>query len=226
VTHSPHPVLSRLDHSLLAPTVTRAELERGCQDALELGVAALCIVPYFVPFAAAALRGSGVRTCTVVGFPHGNISAEQKLREAELALGRGAHEIDVVVNLSQVLSDDWPEVETEIGALTMLTHQAGARLKWILETCYLGDARIERLCTIASEHRVDWVKTSTGFGSAGATVEHVGLLRRSCPLTVEVKASGGIRTLAEVERYLRLGASRIGTSRTTQIAAELAAAGR
>ena len=214
-------LLAALDHSLLAPTTTEAELEDGAHDALRLGVAAYCMLPYFVPRARALLRSSRVKTCTVVGFPHGAMSPRAKRRECETALEDGAEEIDAVINVSAVLSEHWSRVDDEIGNLTRACHQAGAKIKWIFETCYLTDAQIVRLCSMCASHEVDWVKTSTGFGSGGATAAHVRLMKESSPPTMQVKASGGIRTLEEARHYLELGASRIGTSRTLAIAEQL-----
>lgn len=206
--------LHHLDHSLLAPTATEAELEAAARTALELEVAALCIVPYFVPRAAELLRGSDVRVCTVISFPHGNSATAAKLREAELALSDGATELDVVVNVSRVRSGSWGEVDSEIQRLTRLTQDGGGRIKWIFETSALRDEEKIRLCQLCAAAGADWVKTSTGFGAHGATPGDVELLRRHSPPEVQVKASGGITTYAEVERYLALGASRIGTSRS------------
>lgn len=217
--------LAHLDHSLLSPGASWTELEAAAQEAIELGVAALCILPWFVPRAVELLRGTAVATCTVVAFPHGATSTTAKLREAEVALEAGAAELDLVVNLSLVRSSRWGEVETELAQLNQLAHQAGAKTKWILETAALDDETIRRLCLVATEHGADWVKTSTGFGPGGATAAHVALLRESCPPRVQVKASGGIRSLSEVEHYLELGASRVGTSRSGDIARELRARG-
>lgn len=212
--------LAFLDHSLLAPTVTHAELERACQIALEFQVAALCIIPSFVPEAAQRLQGSSVRVCTVIGFPFGYQSTHTKRREVEVALDEGAVELDIVVHVSRVLSGDWQPVEEEIAQLTSLIHARKAQVKWIFETAALSVEQKIRLCAICADAGVDWVKTSTGFGPGGATPEDVALLRKHSPASVQVKASGGIRTLAEVQNYLALGATRIGTSRTELLSAE------
>jgi deoxyribose-phosphate aldolase len=214
-------VFRYLDHSLLSPAAKHDELEAAAAVALRLDVAALCILPYFVARARQLLSSSSVKTCTVVSFPHGSLGTAAKLRETAGALEDGAEEVDVVVNLSHVASQDFSAIDREIGAINDLVHRAGARIKWILETAAHDDATIVRLCQLASSHGSDWVKTSTGFGPGGATPAHVALLRASCPTTVQVKASGGIRSLAEVERYVALGASRIGTSRSEEMADEL-----
>lgn len=209
--------LGHIDHSLLAPTTTVAELEAACVDAERWGVASVCILPYFVARAAKALSSTQIPTCTVIGFPHGGASFEAKMRETEIALRDGAREIDAVTNVSRLLSGEWAAIEEELQGLTRLTQSAGGKIKWIFETCYLNREQKQRLCELSTAHGVDWVKTSTGFGTAGATPEDVRFLREQCPPSVQVKASGGIRTLEEVERYISLGASRIGTSRTRSI---------
>lgn len=213
-------VASLIDHSVLRPTATLADLERGCRDGRAAGVASVCVLPYFVGRAAELLIGSTTVPSTVVGFPHGSTSVENKLFETEAALREGAREIDAVVNVSLVLSGDWKAVQDEIRALVELCHERQGRLKLIFETCYLDRGQKIRLCELASEAGVDWVKTSTGFGPAGATEEDVRLLRAHCPLPVQVKASGGIRTLQQVLRFHELGASRIGTSHTAAILTE------
>ena len=215
--------LAHLDHSLLAPNSTWSELEDAARVALELEVAALCIIPSFVARATELVAGSRVAVCTVIGFPHGTTTTAAKLAETRDVLALGAREIDVVVNPSDVLSNRWEQVHSEMKAITSLVHDEGALVKWIFETCLLDDAKKQRLCEIASEVGVDWVKTSTGFGAHGATAHDVKLLRSHVPDSIQVKASGGIRTLAEVESYLALGASRIGTSRSSSLLAEWSA---
>ncbi len=217
VSNSP---LAHLDHSLLAPTVTREELRNACEDARVLGFASVCLLPYFVGEAAALLRGSDVRVSTVIAFPHGAESLSGKLALAEAALDAGAEELDVVGNVSLLLSGDRSAVEEEIRALTERIHERGGRVKWIFENAHLDREKKLFLCDACSAAGVDWVKTSTGFAASGATLDDVRLMRERCPSSIEVKASGGIRTLAEVEAFLAAGASRIGTSRTVQIARE------
>lgn len=208
---------SLIDHSVLQPTATLADLEKGCRDGRAAGVASVCVLPYFVGRAAELLVGSPTVPSTVVGFPHGSTSLESKRSEADTALRQGAREIDAVVNVSLVLSGDWAAVRNEIHALAECCHERQAKLKLIFETCHLDRAQKIRLCELCSEAGVDWVKTSTGFGPAGATEEDVRLLRDHCPPSVQVKASGGIRTLEQLIRFRDLGATRIGTSRTASI---------
>lgn len=218
----PREVAALIDHSLLKPTLTLAELESGCRRAGELGVASVCVLPHFVGEAAALLEGTRTLPSTVVAFPQGALGLRAKLSEARAALDAGAVELDAVVNLSWVLSGEWQKVGEEIDALTRCTHDQGAKLKLIFETCYLDRDQKVRLCELASAAGVDWVKTSTGFGTHGATAEDVRLLREHCPPEVQVKASGGIGSLAEVLTYAALGATRIGTSRTERILEEAA----
>jgi deoxyribose-phosphate aldolase len=219
---SPAEVAALIDHSLLKPTLTLDELEQGCRMARAAGVASVCVLPHFVPRAADILAGSNTRTSTVIAFPHGALSVRAKVAEAAVALADGAVELDAVVNLSWVLSSEWQRVGEEIQALADACHARGAKLKWIFETCALSQEQKVRLCALATAARVDWVKTSTGFGSAGATAGDVRLLREHCPPHVQVKASGGIGSLREVLEFQRLGATRIGTSRTEAILREAA----
>lgn len=212
--------LPHLDHSLLGPSVTRADLRRACEDALEHGFASVCLLPYFTREAAEILRGSAVRVSTVLAFPHGAEALAGKLALLETAMDAGAEEVDVVGNVSLLLSGDRNAVELEIREVTARAHERGVRVKWIFENAYLDESKKVLLCELCSDAGVDWVKTSTGFAPTGATLEDVRLMRERCPPRIQVKASGGIRTLSDVEVFLAAGASRIGTSRTLEIARE------
>ncbi len=209
-------IAGMVDHSLLQPTLDHAALEAGLSVALTYRVASVCIVPHYVARAAAVLRGSAVRPTTTVGFPHGAQTTRAKLREAECALDDGAVELDAVVNVSRVLSLDWEYVAGELRALAELCHGANAKLKVIFENCYLSESHKIRLCELSAEAGADWVKTSTGFGSGGATLADVRLMREHSPPEVAVKASGGIRTLDEL-LALRPFVTRVGLSRTSEI---------
>jgi deoxyribose-phosphate aldolase len=210
-------VAKLIDHSLLKPTFTTAELRAGCELAVRYGVASVCILPYAVPLCAEILGTSGVLPSTTIGFPHGGEHARVKAREAEQALDDGARELDMVVNIGAVLSGDDARVRADIAGVLELVRARGQKLKVIFETCYLNTAQKVRLCEISGELGVDWVKTSTGFGTAGATLEDVTLLRRHSPAHVAVKASGGIVDLDSVLRLRAAGATRIGSSRTAEI---------
>jgi deoxyribose-phosphate aldolase len=209
-----------IDHSILSPAATVAELEAGCQLARQYGVATVCLLPYYVRRCAELLGGSSIEPCTVIGFPHGAHATAIKLAEAEQALKDGATELDAVINISKARSGDWEYVRREIQALTEPTHAAGAKIKIIFENAYQDDAAKIRLCQICGEIGVNWVKTSTGFAASGATVADVQLMRKHSPPQVGVKASGGIRTLDALLEMRAAGATRLGTSSTAQILEE------
>jgi deoxyribose-phosphate aldolase len=200
-------IAKMIDHSLLRPTLTVAELEAGCELALAYDVASVCIMPYYLQRAADLLRDSDVLPTTTIGFPHGGQSTRSKTLEAEQALNDGARELDMVVNISQVLSGDFDAVRTDILAVLQPTHARGQKLKVIFEMC--GDLA------------VDWVKTSTGFGSSGATLEDLSLMRKHSPAHVQVKAAGGVQDLDLLLKIRDVGASRSGTSKTPLILDEL-----
>jgi len=210
-------IAKMIDHSLLSPILTVPELEAGCQLALAYDVASVCIMPFYLKRCAEILEHSTVEPSTTVGFPHGGHAMIAKLREAEQALEDGCTELDVVVNLSRVLSEDWKYVETEIGLLTRTAHQAGQKIKVIFENCYLADKHKIELCRICSAVNADWVKTSTGYGTGGATLEDLQLMRENTPSQVQVKAAGGIRTLDKLLEVRDLGVSRVGASATRTI---------
>jgi deoxyribose-phosphate aldolase len=223
--------LARLiDHSLLQPTLTDEEVRSGLALARRLGCAAACVKPYSVPVAAEVLAGSGVAVCAVSAFPHGGSHVALKVAESVRAIADGATEIDAVVNVGKVRSGDFDYVADEIKALNDACGAHGASLKLIFENDYLEDAHIVRLCELCTEHRVAFAKTSTGYGFVkqpsgdfnyrGATEEQLRLMRRHCGPHVQVKASGGIRSLDDVLRFRALGATRIGTSATEAILAE------
>ncbi|HZT79423.1 MAG TPA: deoxyribose-phosphate aldolase, partial [Gemmataceae bacterium] len=183
-----------IDHSLLQPNLTDAELEEGCRLAREYGVASVCIKPYAVPLAARLLAGSAVAVGTTVGFPHGGHRTPVKVAEAEQAVADGARELDMVVNVGKVLSQDWRYVADDIAAVVEAAHGRGALVKVIFENCFLQDEHKETLCRICGEVRADWVKTSTGYGTGGALDHDLRLMRRCSPPHVQVKAAGGVRT--------------------------------
>jgi deoxyribose-phosphate aldolase len=216
-------IARRIDHSLLAPTLNHSELEEGCRLAARYHVASVCIKPYSVPLAAALLRGSDVAVGTTIGFPHGGHATAVKLFEAERALDDGATELDMVVNIGQVIGENWDAVTADIAAVTKAAHQRGAMVKVIFENCYLEDAQKTRLCKICGEVRADFVKTSTGYGTGGATEADLILMRRESPPHVKLKAAGGVRTLDAMITCARLGCDRIGASRTADILDELTA---
>lgn len=210
-------VAKLIDHALLKPTLTDAELEAGCLMAREYDVASVCILPHALRRCAEILAGSTVQPSTTIGFPHGGHTTRCKLAEAEQALHDGGTELDMIVNVGKVLSLDYAYVRAEIAALLQLTRAAGQKLKVIFENCYLQREHKLALCELCSELEVDWIKTSTGFGPTGATREDLELMLDNTPPHVLVKASGGIRELGQVLELRELGVSRIGSSSTQSI---------
>lgn len=212
-----HEIAKMIDHGLLRPGTTDAEFEAGIDEALSLDVASVCIQPHYLGRLVERVKGSSVASSTVIGFPHGSSTPHVKLREAEDALEAGCQELDVVANLGKARSGEYGYVRDELGPIVEVAHRAGQRVKIILETALLDETQKMRLCEICSELGADWAKTSTGFASAGATVEDVKLMRRICLPKVQIKASGGIRTLEQLLSLRAAGATRIGTSSTLSI---------
>ena len=205
-----------IDHSLLQPMLTVAELEAGCMLARDYDAASVCILPYSVKRCAEILAGSTVQTSTTVGFPHGGHTTAIKVIEALQALKDGCQELDMVVNISQVLSGQWDDVRQEIKVITDAAHSAGQKIKVIFENCYLQDSDKIRLCEICGELNCDWVKTSTGYGTGGATLADLKLMREHSPPHVQVKAAGGLRTLDQLLEA-RPFITRCGASKTAEI---------
>jgi deoxyribose-phosphate aldolase len=210
-------IAKMIDHSLLRPTMTAAELEQGICLARQYDVASVCILPYYLKRCAQLLAGSDVLPGTTLGFPHGGHTTAVKLAEARQALDDGGVELDMVVNLSKVLSGDWDYVRDEIRAIVDLTHGRGGRVKVIFENCYLQDEHKIRLCEICGEVRADWVKTSTGYGTGGATLDDLRLMRKHAPSYVQVKAAGGVRDLDMALAVREIGVTRFGCTRTAEI---------
>jgi deoxyribose-phosphate aldolase len=205
------------DHSLLQPVLTDDEMEAGLRVAREYGVASVCIKPYYVRRAAEALAGSGVAVGTVIGFPHGGHLPAVKAFEAERAMDDGARELDTVVNIGKVLSQDWAYVSADIRGVVEAAHRRGAIVKVIFENCFLKDEHKEQLCRICGEVGADFVKTSTGYGDSGATDDDLKLMRRCSPPKVQVKAAGGVRNFDRVLAVRALGVTRIGATATKAI---------
>ncbi len=210
-------IAGMIDHSLLNPTLSTEQLEAGCRLAADYSVASVCILPYYVRRSVEILEGASVVPGTTVGFPHGGQTSAVKLSEAERAMTDGALELDAVVNISQVLSEHWDYVKTEIRELVGLTHRAKRKIKIIFENCYLNTEQKIRLCEICGDVGVDWVKTSTGYGTSGATLEDLRLMRLYSPSEVQVKAAGGVRDLDQLLEIRALGVTRVGASATQLI---------
>jgi len=213
-------VAKMIDHSLLRPVIPTAELEAGCRLAREYDVASVCILPYALKRCAELLAGSTVAPSTTIGFPHGGHHTRVKAYEAEQALADGGVELDMVVNISKVLSGDWGYVRDDVKAVLGPVRANGAKLKVIFENCYLDETQKIRLCQICGELSVDWVKTSTGFGSSGATDEDLILMRKHSPAHVQVKAAGGVRDLDRLLRVREIGCTRSGATATKEILEE------
>ncbi len=213
-------IAKMIDHSLLNPTLTTAELEQGCAIALKYEVASVCIMPFGLKRCAELLAGSTVAPSTTIGFPHGGHTTAIKVAEAEQALHDGGLELDMVVNISQVLSENWDYVRADIGAVIAVTHAAGAKVKVIFENAYLQDAHKIKLCEICGELGADWVKTSTGYAPSGATDDDLKLMRKYAPPQVQVKAAGGVRTLDRLLEIRALGVTRSGATRTVEMLEE------
>lgn len=220
--------LTTIDHAVLRADCTRGGVLTACALAARLGVAGVCVHPRWVSTAAGALQGSKVAVGTVAGFPLGATTTEAKCLEAMQALEAGATEIDMVLAVTAVKSGDFRDALLDIAAVVQVARDSGvprAIVKVILEMCYLTEAEKRIAADLAVQGGADFVKTSTGLGPSGATVEDVALLREVAPPQVGVKAAGGIRSLADVRAMLQAGANRIGTSATEAIAAELASEG-
>ena len=213
-------IAKMIDHSLLNPSLTVEQLEAGCRLALEYDTASVCILPYYLKRCTEILCDSNVRASTTIGFPHGCHTTAVKLAEAKQALSDGGEELDMVVNISAVLSENWRYVREDIRAVTDAVHQAGQKIKIIFENCYLNDEEKITLCEICGELRCDWVKTSTGYGTGGATIEDLILMRKNSPDYVQVKAAGGIRDLDTLLKMRTLGVTRCGATRTKDILEE------
>jgi deoxyribose-phosphate aldolase len=218
--HDPASIAALIDHTILKPEATPTDVERLCREALAHKFAAVCINPVFVSTAAALLRGSAVRVCAVVGFPLGASLTSTKLVEAQSALRDGAQELDMVINIGALKSAQNEAVSADIGAITDAAHAANAICKVIIETCLLTEEEKVRACRLAATANADFVKTSTGFSTSGATAEDVALMRTVVGPHIGVKASGGIRTLADLLKMVQAGATRIGTSNGLKILEE------
>jgi deoxyribose-phosphate aldolase len=216
-----------IDHSLVSPTLTDEMLRAGCSLARRYGVATVCVVPHWVSNAAAELQNSGVGVCTVAGFPHGSSHTDLKVAEAVRGVRDGADEIDAVVNVSRVLSDDWTYVRDELKSLNDAVTASGAILKVIFENDFLEHRHIAKLAAIATDVEIAFIKTSTGYGFTkrkngmyrydGATEKHLRLMREHAGPGVQIKAAGGVRTLPHLVRVWQLGVTRVGATATAAI---------
>jgi deoxyribose-phosphate aldolase len=201
-----------IDHTLLKPDATRDEILKICEEGVRYGFASVCINPTWVREAACALRGSGVKVCTVIGFPLGANATDIKTYEARRAIFDGASELDMVINIGALKSGDHDLVSRDIGGVVDVAHEVGYICKVIIETALLTDDEKVSACLIAKEAGADFVKTSTGFSKGGATAADVALMRRVVGGEMGVKASGGVRDLKQAQEMIQAGATRIGAS--------------
>jgi deoxyribose-phosphate aldolase len=215
--HVPADLARYIDHTLLRPDATAADIDKLCAEAVQHGFASVCINPVWVPRAAANLKGSGIPVASVIGFPFGATMPEIKAHEARAAIRAGAREIDMVINIGALKSGMHEQVRADIGAVSDACHESGALNKVIIETALLTDREKVIVCHLAKEARADFVKTSTGYASGGATVFDVALMREAVGPRIGVKASGGIRTRDDVEEMIAAGATRIGASAGVKI---------
>ena len=217
---TPHDIAKMLDHSTLQPFLTDEEIRKGCELALQYDTASVCARPADMPIVAEMLKGSDVKVCTVIGFPHGAHRTAVKVAEAKQALADGCTELDMVINIGKLLGGDNDFVRDEIRQLADVCHASGAILKVILETCFLSDEQKVTACRLSEEAGADFVKTSTGYGTKGCTIADLKLMRASVSPRVQVKGSGGIRDLDTVLSARAAGATRCGVSATAKIMAE------
>lgn len=212
-----HSLAKMIDHSLLVPTLTADQIDAGIEAAIAYDVASVCIMPRYHRYLVERLTGTSVLPSSTVGFPHGANNLDVKRREADILIEEGCQELDMVISISAALSGDWDAVTAEIEAITSAAHTAGRKVKVIFENCYLDDNAKIRLCQICCDVGADWVKTSTGFGTGGATMEDLQLMLDNVRQPVQVKAAGGIRDYESLVRVHRMGVTRVGSSRTPSL---------
>ena len=207
-----------IDHTILKANATQSDIEKLCDEAKKYNFASVCVNPYWVPLASDLLKNSTVKVCTVIGFPLGATSSESKASETEIAILQGADEVDMVINVGAMKNNKTDIVENDILAVVNSARKTGKTqnkniiVKVILETCYLTKDEIKNACLSAKNAGADFVKTSTGFGTGGATVEDVALMKETVGSSMEVKASGGIRDYETAIKMIEAGATRLGTS--------------
>jgi deoxyribose-phosphate aldolase len=210
-------IAALIDHTLLKPEATEADIRKVCSEARQYGFATVCVNPYWVRLVAGELAGSRVKVCAVVGFPLGANATEIKVAETAGVIRAGAQEIDMVLNVGELRGGNYEAVRDDIVAVVETAHANGAIVKVILETALLNSEQKVKACLLAKEAHADLVKTSTGFGPGGATTEDVALMRRTVGPAMGVKASGGVRTLEDLRKMVAAGASRVGASSSVKI---------
>lgn len=213
-----------IDHTALKADLTNQQIEKLCDEARQYQFASVCIPPYYLELAKEYLENEHqVKLCTVIGFPLGYESTSSKVFAVKEAIASGADELDVVINVAAVKNGAWEYLDEELKQLTETCHSSGKTIKIIFETCYLIDDQIEKLSILCAQNQVDYVKTSTGFGTAGASVHHIGLMKKAVNGQCRIKASGGIRNWKDAEQMILAGADRIGASASVNIVNEFEA---
>ncbi len=217
---------SYIDHTILKQTTTASEVDKVCVEASMAGFAAVCIPPRYVPGARKLLDNSRVKVATVIGFPLGYTATDIKVMEIEEALAMGADEVDMVIDLCALKSGDWAHLTQEIEACLKPVYKAGKAIKVIIESGMLTDTELIACCGLYGKYEIDFMKTSTGFASTGATVRAVQMMREHLPFRIGIKASGGIRTYAFAKELIDAGATRLGCSTSMQLMKEFKALGQ
>ena len=208
-------ILSKVDHTLLLQNATWEEIKVLCDDAVKYGTASVCVAPSFVKRCADYLKDADVLVCTVIGFPNGYSTTETKVFETKNAIENGADEIDMVINIGDVKMGEYDKILSEIKSIKQACGEK--TLKVIIETCLLTDDEKVRMCRVVSESGADFIKTSTGFSAAGATFDDIKLFSDNIEKHVKIKAAGGISSIEDAEKFIELGADRLGTSRIVKI---------
>lgn len=206
-------IASLIDHTVLKPDATLADIKQLCKEAIDHGFAAVCVPPFYVAQARQALENSSVKLATVIGFPLGYSATVAKVEEIKRGIDEGADEFDIVINIAAAKNGNWSFVRNDIDRMVTSCHLRAKQIKIILETALLTETEILEVCKICNDLEPDYVKTSTGFNGAGASPEIIRLLRTSLKKNIKIKASGGIRTREEAEALVAAGADRLGTSR-------------
>jgi deoxyribose-phosphate aldolase len=209
-----------IDHTLLKATTTQDEVVKLCQEATVYGFAAVCVPPGYVHSARLHLQDTSVKTATVIGFPLGYSSTRSKIEEIKEALADGADELDIVINLTAVKNGNWDFLDKEIGQCVSIIHAANKVMKLIVESGELTDAELISCCALVRAHKVNFIKTSTGYAATGATVHAVEIMREHLPASISIKASGGIRSFAFAKELIDAGATRLGCSASIKILEE------
>lgn len=214
-------ILSKVDHTLLKQTATWEDIRKICDDGMKFKVASICIPPSYVKKAKEYIKSkeSNLKVCTVIGFPNGYNTSEVKCFETKNAIENGADEIDMVINLGWVKENKYDLILQEIMKIKQICNDKV--LKVIIETCFLTDEEKIKLCKVVSNSGADYIKTSTGFGSKGATAEDIIILNENISKNLKIKAAGGISSIEDTEKYIELGASRLGTSKIVSIAEKI-----